>query len=66
MSVELSGERVIVRPVEILKGTRDIAAFLQISLTDVLKMEKQGAPIKRRNGVLRAEKAELWAWWGKG
>ena len=57
-------ERVdISRPVEILKGARDIASFLQINLTDVLEMEKQGAPISRRNGVLRAEKAELWAWW---
>ena len=59
-------EMVIARPVEILKGARDIAAFLQVSLTDVLEMERQGAPIRRRNGVLRAEKAELWAWWGDG
>lgn len=56
-------EMVIARPVEILKGTRAIANFLQISLSEVQDMEMQGAPISRRNGVLRAEKAELWAWW---
>ena len=53
----------ILRPVEVLKGVRAIASFLSVSQTDVLEMEERGAPIKRKNGVLRAEKAELWDWW---
>ena len=52
----------VARPVEILRGLRDIAAFLRVKQEAVLDMEKQGAPIFRYNGMLRAEKAELWEW----
>ncbi len=53
----------IARPVEILKGARAIAAFLRISQSEALGLERKGAPIERRNGIMRAEKAELWVWW---
>jgi hypothetical protein len=54
----------IARPVEILVGRREIAVFLRVSKDEVSRMETGGAPILRdRHGVMRAEKAELWAWW---
>ena len=53
----------IARPVEILKGTRAIANFLQISLSEVQDLIRQGAPLHLRQGTWRAEKAELWEWW---
>lgn len=49
-------------PLEILRGLREIAAFLQISHAEVLELENSGAPIVRRKNVLRAEKRELWSW----
>ena len=53
----------IARPVEILKGSRAIAAFLQIALSEVADIADQGAPLNQYNGIWRAEKAELWEWW---
>ena len=47
---------------EILRGLRDIAAFLQISHREVLELENSGAPIVRHKNILRAEKRELWSW----
>lgn len=55
--------RQIVRPVEILKGVRSIAAFLGVSQAEVLRLESRGAPMRRKNNIIRAEKAELWEWW---
>lgn len=55
--------RQIVRPVEILKGVRSIAAFLGVSQAEVLRLESMGAPMRRKNNIIRAEKAELWYWW---
>lgn len=49
-------------PLEILRGLRDIAAFLQISHREVLELENSGAPIVRHKNILRAEKRELWSW----
>lgn len=58
--------RTIIRPVEVLVGIRAIAAFLKVSQEKVRGMELAGAPIHRDEaGVARAEKAELWAWWGR-
>ena len=49
-------------PPEILRGLREIAAFLHISHAEVLELENEGAPIVRRKNILRAEKSELWEW----
>ena len=50
------------RPLEIIRGLREIAAFLHVSHAEVLDMERRGAPIVRRKNILRAEKGELWEW----
>ncbi len=56
--------RPIVRPVEVIKGVRAIAAFLGIRYDEVVDLENAGAPINRdAKNYLRAEKAELWQWW---
>ncbi|MDL2267160.1 hypothetical protein LJC46_04135 [Desulfovibrio sp. OttesenSCG-928-G15] len=56
-------DQAISRPVELLVGMREIAAFLRVSHTSVRDMLKNGAPILRDEvGTLRAEKAELWEW----
>lgn len=53
----------IVRPVELLVGVRAIAAFLKVSQAKARVYAQSGAPVARdERGVLRAEKAELWAW----
>ena len=54
--------RHIAPPLEIIRGLREIAAFLQISHSEVLELENSGAPIVRRKNILRAEKRELWEW----
>ena len=54
----------IVRPVELLRGIRELAFFLRVSPSNILRFEKEGAPIFRTAGnQLRAEKSELWQWW---
>ena len=50
------------RPLEIIRGLREIASFLHVSHAEVLDMERRGAPIVRRKNILRAEKGELWEW----
>lgn len=56
--------KTIMRPVEILAGVREIAGFLKVGIHKARRLEALGAPIaKDDNGVMRAEKAELWDWW---
>lgn len=55
---------VIARPMEIVKGCRKIAEYLQVSRGEVKKFAERGAPIAvDKSGTMRAEKAELWAWY---
>ena len=53
---------ILAQPLEILRGLREIAAFLQISHAEVLDLENSGATIVRRKNIMRAEKSELWEW----
>lgn len=56
-------QTIIVRPVEIVRGARDIGKVICVGEGKVKDLEKAGAPIVRDfNGVPRADKAELWEW----
>ncbi|MCC8193669.1 MAG: hypothetical protein LIP28_03375 [Deltaproteobacteria bacterium] len=56
----------VARPVEVLVGAREMAAFLKISKDRVRGLERLGAPVIRdSSGIMRAEKYELWRWWFK-
>lgn len=58
-----SQETCIVRPVQVVRGYRNIAATLRTSEDRVRDMMLEGAPVLLDGDVPRAEAAELWAWY---
>lgn len=56
----------IARPIEIVKGCRKIAEYLQVSRAEIKRFVENGAPIAvDKSGTMRADKAELWEWYQK-
>ena len=58
-------EMCIVRPIQVLRGYRNIAAALRVSEDRVRDMVLDGAPVLLDGDVPRAEAAELWAWYAR-
>lgn len=59
----------VVRPVEILRGVNEISKFLRCDKREVSRMaqEKSSPVVRDRNGIYRADKAEVWEWFkGRG
>lgn len=59
----MSQETMIVRPVQVLRGYKNIAATLRTSEEKVRDMIVAGAPIVMDGDMPKAEAAELWAWY---
>lgn len=59
----MSQETMIVRPVQVLRGYKNIAATLRTSEDKVRDMITDGAPIVLEGDMPKAEAAELWAWY---
>ena len=55
----------ISRPVEVLRGTGNIAERFGVKSEAIREMERQGAPIYRYGAsqVRICDVAELWTWW---
>lgn len=61
----MSEKNAIVRPVQILRGYRDIAAEMRTSDDNVRDMVAAGAPIYFEGEKPKAEAAELWLWYAQ-
>ena len=59
-------EILIVRPVQVLRGYRNIAAALRTSEEKVRDMIGYGAPVVLDGDMPKAEAAELWTWYARG
>ena len=58
-------EILIVRPVQVLRGYRNIAAALRTSEEKVRDMIGYGAPVVLDGDMPKAEAAELWTWYAR-
>lgn len=58
-------ESVIIRPVQVLRGYKNIAAALRTSEDKVRDMIAAGAPVAMEGDMPKAEAAEMWAWYVK-
>lgn len=54
---------IIVRPVQILRGYKNIALALRTSEKQVRDMVQDGAPIVFDGETPKADAAEVWAWY---
>lgn len=61
----MNQETMIVRPVQVLRGYKNIAATLRTSEDKVRDMITDGAPIVLEGDMPKAEAAELWAWYAE-
>lgn len=61
----MSQETMIVRPVQVLRGYKNIAATLRTSEDKVRDMITDGAPIVLEGDMPKAEAAELWGWYAE-
>ena len=61
----MSQETMIVRPVQVLRGYKNIAATLRTSEEKVRDMMADGAPVRMDGDMPKAEAAELWQWYAK-
>ncbi len=63
--VKMELEPKIIRPVQVLRGYRNIAKVLRTSENRIRDFLREGAPIVFDGDVPVAESAELWAWYRK-
>lgn len=61
----MSQETMVVRPVQVLRGYKNIAKAMRTSENKVRGLIHEGAPIVFDGDVPVAESAELWAWYRK-
>lgn len=59
----MTQETLIVRPVQVLRGYKNIAATLRTSEEKVRDMIAAGAPVVMEGDMPKAEAAELWRWY---
>lgn len=52
----------VVRPVEIIRGQKDIGDLFGVGRGTVLEWVKAGAPIVRVNTIYCTDKTEIWEW----